>query len=130
MNCKFCTDPTDFKWSQNKETKKWALVNAYTGTAHICKKNKPNPEISANTTRYKPRKSRDESMWKKDWKPEMDLPSYHLCGICNDGTELISTESCEYCSKFKLKCYSWCPKCKKHPMVSLKAKSKDTRLGK
>ena len=68
-------------------------------------------------------------LWKTDWKPEMDDPSYILCGICNDGTECVVVTDCEECEKFGLNpCKHWCPKCKKHPKISYHAKNKLARL--
>ena len=71
----------------------------------------------------------DRKLWKTAWKPEMDEKSYILCGICNDGTECVVVTDCEECERFKLNpCKHWCPKCKKHPRISLHARNKLSRL--
>ena len=120
VKCKFCTDPTDLTWSQDKETKKWSLVNEYTGTPHKCKRDLPMAEIDSSNSgikpKYRPKKSKTESLWKKDYDPIMDVKSNRYCGICD--TICVTVTDCEHCEKFKLNpCDSYCPKCEKHPNI-------------
>ena len=58
----------------------------------------------------------DRALWKKDWKPEMDLPSKRVCGRCK--TTCVIVTDCPSCARFKMNpCNEWCPKCEEHPSV-------------
>ena len=117
VKCKKCKDGRDYVWDQtyNESTGKWRLWDSEREFPHKCDEKKKEFKVS--------------KLWKTDWKPEMDDPSYILCGICNDGTECVVVTDCEECEKFDLNpCKHWCPKCKKHPKISYHAKNKLARL--
>jgi len=105
VKCKKCDHP-DLEWdrSYNEQTGKWRLWNPSTERPHEC------------TGKKKKEKPKDSKLWKTAWKPEMDLPSQRICGICK--TVCVKVEDCPSCEKFKLNpCNCWCPKCEKHPAI-------------
>jgi len=116
--CKRCNQD-DLTWDKEnfEKTAKWRLWNPNTERPHECsKKKRGNPIRELNTNM----KREGDNLWKKDWKPEMDLPSVRLCGVCNDGTLLIKNEKywCDVCNKsLNQTCLEYCPKCEKHPNI-------------
>lgn len=123
VKCKRCKDGRDYIWDRtyNESTGKWRLWDSERERPHSCGQKQTKKEDFMS--------KHDRELWKKDWKPEMDEPTYILCGICNDGTECITVTDCEECEKFKLNpCKHWCPKCKEHPKISLHARNKIDRL--
>lgn len=111
--CKLCSDDFEYKWL--KVDDRWKLVNPNTGTPHICKNNKPR-EISSVEPKPNVPKETHSALWKKDWKPEMDLPVKRFCGVCK--TVLMIVSDCPYCEKFRMNpCQNWCVKCKNHPDI-------------
>ena len=124
VKCKRCKDGRDYIWDRtyNESTGKWRLWDSERELPHKCGTQQKKTEEQFMS-------KHDRELWKKDWKPEMDEPTYILCGICNDGTECITVTDCEECEKFKLNpCKHWCPKCKEHPKISLHARNKMDRL--
>ena len=124
--CKRCKQD-DLTWDQDnyEKTGKWRLWNPNTERPHECSKSKKNSE------NYGGYPDRDRKLWKTAWKPEMDLPSFRLCGICNDGTICLTNEyfQCEICvKKLNKVCTEFCPKCKKHPQIILVTSDKSSRL--
>ena len=112
VKCKRC-DQDDLVWdtNYNESTGKWRLWNPSTERPHECSKKKETPEQTYSGRGYK-----KDKLWKKDWKPIMDVKSHRVCGICRQ--ECITVEDCEYCENFKQNpCNEWCPKCKEHPRV-------------
>lgn len=128
VKCNKCEDGRDYKWDVNygESTGKWRLWDSDRELPHECRGKTKKKEWKGRNDYSKSSKD----LWKKDWKPEMDLPSYRLCGVCNDGTICIVNEDCESCKKFKLFCKEWCPKCKKHPKVILVTHDLKSRLAK
>lgn len=117
--CKKCEDGRDYKWDTvyGESTGKWRLWDSDRELPHKCS-GKKKPKFKIKT----------ETLWKKDWKPEMDLPAVRLCGICNDGTKCIVNEDCESCKPRKLSCKEWCPVCQKHPKIILVTSDENSRL--
>ncbi len=125
VKCKKCQDGRDYEWDKvyGESTGKWRLWDSDRELPHECKGKK---KMRNTIPRTNFKESKD--LWKKDWKPEMDLPAYRLCGVCNDGTICIVNENCEKCKKFKLFCKDWCPKCEEHPRIILVTHDKKSRL--
>ena len=123
VKCKKCEDGRDYIWDRthNEKTGKWRLWDSERELPHSCGQKQEETESYMS--------KHDRKLWKTAWKPESDEKSYILCGICNDGTVCVVVTDCEECEKFGLNpCNHWCPKCKKHPKISLHARNKMTRL--
>ena len=114
--CKKC-GIEDLTWDReyHESTAKWRLWNPQTERPHAC--------VQKKTGNYEEQgmSNHDKSLWKKDWKPIMDVKSRRVCGICKqEGVEsvCVTVTDCEYCEQFKLNpCEDWCPKCGKHPKI-------------
>jgi len=129
--CKKCNQE-DLKWDQENHDKtgKWRLWNPSTERPHECSK-KPKHHSPSMSQKYGFDGRSKSDLWKTAWKPEMDLPSFRLCGVCNDGTLLIKNQKywCDVCNGLlDQTCKEYCPKCEKHPNIILVAKSIDSRL--
>ena len=114
--CKKCNQE-DLKWDQENHDKtgKWRLWNPSTERPHECSK-KPKHHSPSMSQKYGFDGRSKSDLWKTAWKPEMDLPSQRICGICK--TVCVKVEDCPSCEKFKLNpCNCWCPKCEKHPAI-------------
>lgn len=111
VKCKKCEDGRDYEWDTvyGENTGKWRLKDIDRETIHECNGKKHLKQ------KEEPNNGKGK-LWKKDWKPIMDVESRRVCGVCK--TVCVLVTDCEHCEQFKMNpCNDWCPKCEKHPMV-------------
>lgn len=128
--CKFCTDGLEYAWTQVGKPPKWRLCNEITGAPHQCKRDAPQ-EISHQTEAHEKKEFKKKEKvedghspnWKKDWTPE--TKTYRICGDCNDGRQTIEVMNCDCGIR---PCNMYCPKCEKHPRLSLVTSDPKKRL--
>ena len=112
--CKKCGED-NLSWDKlhHENFGNWRLWNDERDLPHDCWKDvKDKKKFEDNDVMSK----HDKALWKKEWKPEMDLPTQRLCGICK--TICVTVTDCDSCAKFKLNpCDSWCAQCESHPKI-------------
>ena len=111
VKCKKC-GIEDLTWDRESQerTGKWSLWNPQTERPHECVGKKVGNYDEQGMSKH------DRELWKTAWKPEMDIPSQRVCGLCK--SVCVTVSDCQYCEQFKLNpCKCWCPKCEKHPQL-------------
>ena len=129
--CKKCDDTRELTWDKiyHESTGKWRLWDNDRDRPHECSKKRRGNAVRENNRNMK---REGDNLWKKDWTPEMDLPSFRMCGVCNNGTLLLKNPKyeCRTCVKILHKiCDEYCPNCKTHPRIVLVTRDRETRLG-
>ena len=133
--CKKCDDTRELTWDKvhHESTGKWRLWDNDRDRPHECSgKKKDKKRRSSYSSHYGFNGNNKDDLWKKDWTPEMDLPSFRMCGVCNNGTLLLKNPKyeCRTCVKILHKiCDEYCPNCKTHPRIVLVTRDRETRLG-